>query len=176
MKKKNSTGIQLLDPTAYWERKLNMNYDTEFIRYKKLCAKLTKKEVQKLDGLYYITYNDWKDQMVNTINLLDYSELYEYIHFLNSLSRKSDTITKITFQFIFPFAISLLGPFFLQLINESVKTYNIAVIITAIVILFCFYRSIRKLILDSKDDSLRCSFYADIMYLAKRQYETFKDF
>lgn len=176
MKKLESTRIHLLEPTVYWERKLNINYNTEFIRYKKLCAKLTKKEVRKLDGFYYTTYSEWKNQINNTINRLNHSELYEYIHFLNCLSRKSNTIVNITSQFIFPFAISLLGPFFLQIINGFAKTYNIAVFITAIVILFLFFRSIRKLISDSKDDSLRCSFYADIMYLAQSQYEPSKDF
>ncbi len=57
MRNKKNTGI-ILKPIDYWERKLDINFETEFLRYKKLCTKLSKKEEQKLNGAYYITYSD----------------------------------------------------------------------------------------------------------------------
>lgn len=87
MKQKKSTGV-LLDPLDYWERKLCINYESEYVRYKKLCMKLNKKEIRKLDGAYYITYSDWEKRMTDAIQHLDSAELYEYIHFILHLLLK----------------------------------------------------------------------------------------
>lgn len=174
MKKRKSSGM-LLEPVDYWEKKLGINYKTEFVRYKKLCTKLTRKEVRRLDGVFYITYSDWEKKMVDTIKLLDRSELYEYIHFLNNLSRKSDNVINLTSGFLFPFLIGFLSPLLLELLRETYDIRNILVFIAVFILMGYFCQFIIKFFLDCGDDPMRRSFYTDIMYLAERQYKANKD-
>ena len=65
----------LLSPDEYWEKRLKINLQTEYIRYKKLCGKITKKEYRLLDGYYFITYCDWESYIKKIISDLDSNEL-----------------------------------------------------------------------------------------------------
>ena len=172
MKKLESTGIQLLAPTVYWEKKLNINYDTEFIRYKKLCSrKLRKKQSRKLDGFYYITYSAWEQKMIATISPLDKSELYEYIHFLNGHTNNSKIFINLSTAFLIPFLLSFFCPCllnFLDALSVISGVSSSAVWIGASIGGFCsFFGSM----LDAKDDFLHRYFYTDLMQIAENHYK-----
>lgn len=172
MKKRKYTGIQILDSVAYWERKLNINFDTEFIRYKKLCGeKLTKKESRKLDGVYYITYSDWEQKMIANIAPVNNYELNEYIHFLNNCSRRCNNNINSNHAFIFPLIISILGPYLLHYMMDFYNARTLSSFVVFFGIVFITLYLFRPLFFVSEDDLLRISFYTDIMYLAKKQYD-----
>lgn len=168
MKKIKSTDM-LLEPIDYWENKLSINYKTEYIRYKKLCAKLNKKEVYKLDGIYYMTYSDWENHMTDKIKHLDYHELYEYVHFLNNLSRHSNTTINLTQVILLPLSISFLSLFILDPIRQLLLSPTWSGCIVAFISFVYLFIIIKYLATTSKDDALQCSFYSDLMILAKQQ-------
>ncbi len=186
MKKRKSADI-LMAPTDYWEHKLDIKYKTEFIRYKKLCAKPSKKELFQLDGYYYITYRDWEAHISSLIENLDCSELQEYIRFLNNQARHSNTTISLTQTILVPLILGLLNTLmsttFTSANYSGLVTKPIYAIISVIVlwvifwIFICayFYLMMKKLIITSKDDSLNCSFYADMKEIAEARLEHIKD-
>lgn len=167
MKKKKSTEV-LLSPVQYWEMKLNINFETEFIRYKYLCVKLNKKEMRKLDGAYYITYTEWEQKMMDTISVLDKNELYELIHFLSGSASQS-SITNKVYTYLFPFLVSFLLPYTYNFLNALYgSNYLIFILICCFIGGFkCFW----MLVVDTKDVLFRSEFYKDIANITKRQYD-----
>lgn len=172
MKKGKSTGIQLLEPTVYWERKLDINFETEFFRYKNLCIKkLKKKERRKLDGAYYNTYSDWEQKMIAAISLLNESEIYEYIHFLYGRTKNSNFIIQISSSFLFPIITSFVCSLVFKFSDAltSVTTF-----LSFLIIVIFFLGVIIKLcssITEYKNDSLYYSFYTDLARIAENQYK-----
>lgn len=173
MGNKKNTGI-ILKPIDYWEQKLDINFETEFLRYKKLCTKLSKKEEQKLNGAYYITYSDWEQRMLNVLSSLDSFELYEYIHFLNRLSNNRNIAVNLTSVYIYPLVMAFVCPYLIMLLEESMAMKSgIAYIITSAIFFFCVYKVIKELN-ELKNDSFCCSFYADIKHIADNYYNDTK--
>ena len=172
MRKLESTRIHLLEPTVYWEKKLNINYDTEFIRYKKLCIrKLRKKESRKLDGIYYITYTDWEQKMIATISPLDKSELYEYIHFLNGHTSNSKIFINLSSAFLIPFLLSFFCPYLINFIESFFASNSVSSFAVWIGAILGGFYGFYKSILDAKDDYLHRNFYADLTHIAENYYK-----
>lgn len=172
MKKKNSTEIQLLNPTVYWERKLNTNYETEFIRYKKLCTrKLGKKERRRLDGHYYITYSDWEQAMVAAISSLNESELYEYIHFLYGRTKNSNFIIYISSSVLFPITTSFVCTLVFKFSDAMTDIKNIISFFILLIVFVIMMIKLCKPIIESRDDSLHYSFYTDLAHIAENRYK-----
>lgn len=172
MKKVNSTGIQLLEPTVYWERKLNINYNTEFIRYKKLCTrKLRKKESRKLDGIYYITYTAWEQKMIATISPLDESELCEYIHFLNGHNNNSKIFIDLSSVFLIPFLLSFLCPCLLNFLDTFLNPNGFSSSAVWIGAIIGGFYSFSGSMFDVKDDFLRRYFYNDLIHIVENHYK-----
>lgn len=187
MKKKKSDQI-LLDPIDYWEKKLNINYNTEFLRYKKLCVKTTKKEERKFDGHYYISYDDWNEHIIDTIKNLDHIELQHYIRFLNGRLICKKTDINLVHIILIPCAISLLGlmlsTFFddmLSLTQSSDKMANdVFPFFTTVAIFFVlvyafFIIVMKKLIRSTQKASLDFSFYSDMKEIVEKQLESIKN-
>lgn len=162
MKIRKSSDI-LLDPLNYWQMKLNINFETEFIRYKKLYKKLAKKEIRKLDGAYYITYSDWKCRIITIYNMLEPSELYEFKHYLTGCANTSNFVDRITIATFFPFLLSFLLPLMNNFLNTIYgSNYKYLVLISQ---LFLGIYYMRFLIVDSKDCMLRSNFYNDMIHI-----------
>lgn len=170
--KKQSNGIQILNPAAYWEKKLGINYDTEIIRYKYLCMKkLTKKQKCKMNAVYYITYTNWEQKMLDSITSLDRFELYEYIHFLNGRANNRNIILTLTSGYVFPFVMGIFCPYIVSFMVESIITKDGKLFIGIFCAFFYVIYKISKFIKDALDDSLSHSFYIDLMHIAQSQYE-----
>lgn len=172
MKKKKSAEIQILDPTVYWERKLGINFETEFIRYKRLCErKLSKKEKQKLDGRFYLTYGEWKQNIITTLTTLNKSELSEYIHYLYGRINHYDVIINLYSSMLFPIVVGLLCPCISMLISEMIniqaETYRIIVWLAIIVLALCPSGYFTKIIIESKDVSTYHSMYSDLANISE---------
>lgn len=163
MKKGKSTDIQILNPINYWESKLNINFETEFIRYKSLCTKLTKKERRKLDGAYYITYSDWNHKIITFITMLDQSELDEFKHYLTGCANRSNIFNTITFGTLFPFLVSFLLPYVNNFMSTlfGPKFSGLILFCSFVCGLYCFY----DFIVDAKNGLLWGNFYNDIIYI-----------
>ena len=164
MKKKKSTEV-LLSPVQYWEMKLNINFETEFIRYKNLCAKLSKKEMRKLDGTYYITYSGWEQKIIAMINTLDKNELYELIHFLAGSASQSNITNKV-YTYLFPFLVSFLLPYTYNFLNALYGSNYLMLVLICCFIggLKCFW----MIVVDTKDVLFRSEFYKDIAHIAEK--------
>ena len=172
MKKGNSTGIQLLEPAVYWERKLNINYKIEFIRYKKLCMKkLGIRERRKLNGTCYNTYTAWEKRMLSTISSLNKSELYEYIHFLKGRTVNRNIILTLTSGYAVPFLVGLICPYIFEFLSKSIDTKDGKLFLGVIFLyLFILYHFL-KMLWSALDDSLDSSFYNDLMHIVENYYK-----
>lgn len=162
MKKRKPSGV-LLDPVDYWEMKLNINFETEFIRYKKLCTKLTKKEMRKLDGTYYITYSDWKHRIIAVINMLEQSELSEFKHYLTGCANRSNIFNRIALGSLLPFLVSFLLPYTNNFLNALYgPNFSLFILISCFVGgVICFY----DFIVDTRNSLLWNDFYNDIIHI-----------
>ncbi len=172
MKKGKSTDIRILEPAVYWERKLNINYETEFVRYKKLCTrKIRKREIRKLDGLYYLTYSDWEQKMIATLSSLSESETYEYIHFLYGRAKNSNFIVYLTSGFLFPIMTSFICALIFEFsdVLTSINSF-LSFLIIVIWLIWIVYK-LRKIIFEYRDDSLHGSFYTDLAHIVENHYK-----
>lgn len=176
MKKVQSTDIQILMPTVYWERKLRINYETEFIHYKVLCErKLTKNEIHKLDGQIYLTYGEWEQNMTTALITLNKSELSEYIHFLYGCINYYDVAVNLNSSISLPILVSILFPYLLMLISEIVNIHTVISLIAAsvvvVVIMVLLFKKLNKLIIKFKYDLLYRYFYTDLAHIAENHYK-----
>lgn len=176
MKKGKSTEVQLLEPTVYWERKLGINFETEFICYKRLCErKLSKKEIRKLDEINYLTYGEWEQKMTATLITLKKSELYEYIHFLYGRINHYDVVISLYSSMLFPILVGFFCPYILMLIDQLANiptaVYLIIALIILVVVIGWLFKDFYKLIIESKDVSSYRSLYADLAHIAEKHYK-----
>lgn len=172
MKKGKSTEIQILEPAVYWERKLNISFSTEFIRYKKLCMKkLRKREKHKLNGIHYITYTAWEQKMLSSISSLNESELYEFIHFLNGRIKNRNTILTLTSGYIVPFVVGLFCPYVVTLLTDSINNKDSKMLIAVIFLFFFILYNFVKILWDALNDFLDSSFYNDFVHIAENHYK-----
>ncbi len=172
MKRRKSTVIQILEPAVYWERKLDVNFDTEFIRYKKLCMKkLRKKEKRKLNGIHYITYTAWEQKMLAIISSLNEFELYEYIHFLNGRTKNRNIIFTLTSGYTVPFVVGLFCPYIVTLLTDSILTKDSKMYIAAFFLFFYILYKFLNILLEALDDSLNSSFYNDLKNIVENHYK-----
>lgn len=79
--------IKIIPAAEYWNKKLDMDYPTEFARYKYLCGYLSPKKLNALKAETFITYHDWKAYIEQKLEKLTTKELTEYYYFLNSKVR-----------------------------------------------------------------------------------------
>lgn len=113
--KQNDDG--LLTPTNYWEMKLGIKHNTEKVRYKKLCGyKLSKDEKKLLDGVYYITFSDWKEYIEGKLSVLDEKELYEYSKYINGRLQNENVFSGLFSNFMLPLIIAVLTPIFTEVL------------------------------------------------------------
>lgn len=127
-----------------------------------------------MNGYYYITYTAWEQKMLATIASLDESELYEYIHFLNGRTNNRNILLGLTSGYIVPFLIGLFCPYVTEFLTESIKTQNGSMFISIIgLILYLIYRFV-KMLRETLNDSLDCSFYSDLMHITENRYEDIK--
>lgn len=173
MKNKKSTEI-LLDPSVYWEKKLNINFETEYIRYKKLCTNLTKKEERKLDGIYYITYTEWEQKMIAAVAQLNQLELYEYIHFLLGRTKHKSFINLLDSNLLFPVIISLYCPFFFDTFNALFVSNKVRLFLFMFIEILIIFNVLRFLVTESKNDFFIHSFYTDLVHIAKKYKKSTK--
>lgn len=178
---KRKKQIKVLPATEYWNKKLNMDFPTEFTRYKYLCGYLHPRKVKSIKSEVFITYHDWKSYIEQKLEKLNTEELTEFYFFLNSKVR-TRTITKgITTNFIFPFAISFYIPHFVnELLSYTEKTatfidfeanpaYRIAIFLIYIVILTMIIGS--HILRDLNDEELNQHYYEDLKYIVQNKIE-----
>lgn len=174
MKAKNTTRILL--PKDYWQSKLSFNFKSEYIRYKKIFCKLTRKEKKMLCKNYDVTYRSWHSHIYNILCNLNTSELMEYRRFLNSrlkLNAVSDGLTK---NYILPFssaiAVSILFTptfnYILQndLIPNSLSEsliYLLSLVLFMTIMLIFFYFITIRLAKSVQDTELEKQFYIDMI-------------
>lgn len=175
--KNNKQSDSLLSAGQYWEKKLSIKFETEYIRYKKLCCNLTKQERLQLDGYYFTTYNDWKNYIYKIHDNFDKLELDEYRRFLVSKSRLNNFSNNLNYYFLVPLITSFFIPllfnqFFDYILKGRENTSNIFMYIFYIIIMFIiviqiFKHFILKLIETTHDSEIRKSFYMAIQFVEK---------
>jgi len=115
--KRNDDG--LLTPSHYWEMKLGIKHKTEEARYKKLCGyKLSKDDKKLLDGIYYITFSDWKKYIDDKLAVLDEEELFEYSKYINGRLQNENVLSGLFSNFMIPLALSALTPIFTEIFTQ----------------------------------------------------------
>lgn len=175
MKKRKTTEIKIFEPMAYWEKKLMIDYEIEFICHKKLCIKkLTRKEKHMIHNTDYITYSKWEQHVTSIITILDESELYEHIHFLRMAANNHHVEFNLSSTFLSPFFISIfMGPYILELVERLINGEGSSTISTTTIIGFFvgIFISFRKWFSRLEDDSLYYSFYTDLAHIAEKRYK-----
>lgn len=167
-KQKNNDG--LIDPTEYWESKLDMNHSTEKVRYKKLCGyKLSKSDKKLLSKPYFTTYTVWRNYMENKLSVLDPDELFEYSKYINMQIEYENVFNGIFSNFMLPFIVSIFAPFIAgtlsQYIIDSDKdsvTILVSLLVIFIACMFALYYIIKMIVETvnkNKSDNL---FYKDL--------------
>lgn len=97
---------------AYWEQKVHINYEEEIEKYKKVCGLRYKKKVvytSYTKEANLISYNEWKQNVMCAISILDINELKEYSRFLNQKVRDCDVSFNLSQSLIIPFCIFMFG-------------------------------------------------------------------
>lgn len=79
----------------FWEKKLSVNYDVEYERYKKLCGlPYNKKTVDKNypdeQEQDLLIYDVWYKSVIKSINRLTYDEKQEYFRYLEQKTRENE--------------------------------------------------------------------------------------
>ena len=163
----------------FWERKLNIKYDTEIEYYKKFCGGSYKYEILFNDSDYYnnledITYENWKNHILKTIENLTFKELEEYLRFINQQCRNKET-KLISFQSLLtPYAIGLIGggiisPIFSIILDGNGYFFFIAVLfILYLIYLFKYFCSTHETSSNIK------YFYQDIKEIVEERIELIK--
>lgn len=162
----------------FWERKLNIKYDTEIEYYKKFCG-LQHKYTLLTDSNFYaksedITYSNWKKHILKIIEKLSINELKEYLRFLNQQCRNKET-KLISFQSLLtPYAIGLIGggiisPIFSIILDGNGYFFFIAVLfILYLIYLFKYFCSTHETSSNIK------YFYQDIKEIVEERIELIK--
>lgn len=179
---KRKKQIKILPAAEYWNKKLDMDYPTEFARYKYLCGYPAPKKLKSLKTETFITYHDWKAYIEQKLEKLTTEELTEYYYFLNSKVRAGSMTKSITTNFILPFTLSFYIPHVItELLNYTEKTstfidfeaypgYRLAILLIYIVILTIIISL--HILRDLRDDELTRHYYEDLKYIVKTKLDS----
>lgn len=105
----------------YWEKKLNLKYKEEIVRYKMLCNdKISRRDIKKYN-IYpvYRTFGDWEKYIKEKVSKLSNEELREYQKYINLKRTNENSISGMLNNFFVPFLIAVIGP----LIADGIKSY-----------------------------------------------------
>ena len=123
MRNKRSKNTEFT-PRDYWQKKLNINFTDESLRYFKLCRKLSKSETRKFKGTSFKTFNDWNEYITKIIENLDILELKEFSKYLNYETRTNFSIGKTMSNFFWPFIVAVFVGLITHNITEPLFKYN----------------------------------------------------
>lgn len=150
---------------AYWEQKTYINFEEEIEKYEKICGLRYKKKVVYTSypkESYLVSYNEWKQNIVCTISILDINELEEYSRFLNQKIRDNEVIFNLAQSLIIPFSIFMLGDLvriIMQPLNEL--TSDIFTLLKFVMIAF-MYGCIFFKSCSVREESIYRYFYEDV--------------
>lgn len=166
--KKQTTHDNILSPDTYWEMKLDIDFEKEFARYRKLCGSFDEHEKKLLDGIYYITYFDWQFQIKTYLKKLDSDELIEFYHFLKGRRRAIKISNELTSTTLTPYFLAFAVPLFVNnFADYFITNVTLRAILNIITPLIPFYLLTIDAIRSSKKDLQKQFFYKDIMEIIK---------
>lgn len=171
--KRKDYNDNLLSQTAYWEMKLGIKHSTEKARYKKLCGhNLSKDERKDWDGVYYITFSNWKEYMEGKLSVLNQAELLEYSKYINLRLEKVNVFEVLVSNYFFPFLIAIVSPLIAEIfIKYLVNAENdlLGIVIEFIVCMVSFYLLMKYVIKnvmgEIEDNKVSHLFYKDMYEL-----------
>ena len=175
--RKRKNQIRILLAVEHWSKTLDMDYSTEFTRYKYLCGYRSRKKLKLPDTEIFITHNDWQKYIEQKLEVLNQNELIEFYYFLNGQVRNSSITRGITLSFLIPFLLSFYMPSIInELLNYAEQTatfidfeahpeVRLIMLFTYIVALVTIGGTL--IIRDIKDDSLKQHYYEDLKYIVK---------
>ena len=152
----------------FWEKKLSVNYDVEYERYKKLCGlPYNKKTVDKNypdeQEQDLLIYDVWYKSVIKSINRLTYDEKQEYFRYLEQKTRENEDRFTLAQTILAPFMFFFVS-FMLSMLNDFMgEVYGVArsfgsLLIGCIVLsLYTF-----KELLGTKEAANRKYFYQDM--------------
>lgn len=130
MKKKSK--IKNLEPQKYWERKLNISFKTEFLRYKKIFKKLSPLEQVYVNEPTFNLYQDWEKYIEGKLIPLTLQELFELKKFLNSLQldnyNTNASVQSYWGPFCIAYIIAVFPPFFFEFTPSSIWSALLCII------------------------------------------------
>jgi hypothetical protein len=166
----------------FWERKLNIKYNTEIEYYKKFCGGSYKYEILIKDSNLYnksenITYYNWKRHILMTIENLSIEELREYSRYLNQQYRNYDTRFTLS-QTVFAPLILYFVTICLSPLANNLNTFNkVDNLVIYLVFLggttTLFINLLIKLLSHKNEQVYKC-FYHDIKEIVDEKIELIK--
>lgn len=163
-----------------WRQKLDMDYKTEFARYRFLCGHLPHKDYKLLGNTYYTTYSEWEYHIKTMLNKLTQEEAINFYHYLENCIRSNSLTSQTITTLFFPFILSLYLPVLTEQLIEIISvdkniTSPFRGLIIALVVLITFVIILAvKLLPDIKSDALKKHFYTDIQAIIKKKYPNLK--
>lgn len=149
MRKKKRVQIE-----KYWENSLKLKYSEELEHYNRLCGKECNHRLFKKNRKYdtdsdFLTYEQWKNHVLDSIKDINLQKLEEYSRFLNQQVRSNDNMLTLSQTIFTPLLFCLCTICFSPLAN-SIKIEDFADIIVyfffLIAITFFYGRLLVKLL------------------------------
>lgn len=161
IRKKNKN---MLD--KYWEEQLNIDYNSEYKHYQKLCVYKKNKEV--------ISYNSWKEKIKKQIQNLNLHGLNEYSRYLEQKKRTYENEYALTQTLLVPFMIFFIGVIVvncLELIFGNILIQHKLTLVYRIISYMFLTLYVFIIIICTKRDSPYKFFYQDMKEIVYERIE-----
>lgn len=149
----------------FWEKKLNLKYDAEIEYYRKLCGLMYDNELLSQNDKYdvkseYLSYQEWKNHILNGVNNLDINKLKEYSRFLNQKCRDNATLFMVYQSILMPYIICIISVAASIVVSTAINSKQASAVM-CVILFFIFIIAMFKQVFTTEEDITK-NFYQDV--------------